>query len=151
MEHWHLYGAAHSERIATVVEAGVYVERGREFTDPSASLYCAHRHGPEGDVICHGLRSQIGANTRVPPTTEHDDRADQTIAFEDYLCLQCRTAIPPRLHAAECIRFGHRMENHTNTGAPFDVEANGDIARVGCEGCQRTADETLGGAGGRNL
>ena len=47
--------------------------------------------------------------------------------------------------------FENRMQSYTNTGAPFDVEANGDIARVGCEGCQRTADETLGGAGGRNL
>ena len=43
------------------------------------------------------------------------------------------------------------MENYINTGAPFDVEMNEDIVRVGCEGCQRTEDETLGGAGGRDL
>ena len=150
-EHWRLYGAAHSERIATVVEARIYADRGREFTDPSASPYCAHRHGPEGDIICHRLRSQIGANTRIPQATEHDDRANRTLAFEDYLCTQCRAAIPPRLHTLERIRFGNRMEHYTNTGAPFDVEVNEHIVRVGCEGCQRTADETLGGAGGRNL
>ena len=152
-EHWRLYGAAHSERIATVVEAGIYADRGREFTDPAASPYCAHRHGPEGDIICHRLRSQIGANTRVPQATYayNHDRANQTLAFEDYLCTQCRAAIPPRLHTLERTRFGNRMEHYTNTGAPFDVEVNEHIVRVGCEGCQRTADETLGGAGGRNL
>ena len=152
LEHWRLYGAAHSEQIAAAVEAGVYVDNGREFTNPSASPYCAHRHGPEGEVICHRLRSQIGANTRVPPSTEHDDEsALQTIAFDDYLCSQCRAAVPPRLHQLEHVRFGNRRQPYTTTGAPFDATESGDITQVGCEGCQRTADETLGGAGGRNI
>ena len=159
MEHWHLYGAAHSERIATVVEAGVHVNRGREFTDPSASPHCAHRHGPEGEIICHRPRSQIGANTRVPPTTEHDDRTEhQTIAFDDYLCSECRAAIPPRLHPLERIRFGNRTETHTSTGAPFDMATNGDTqsTNIGCPGCDirhiqdTSIDDTAGGAGGRN-
>ena len=172
-EHWHLYGAAHSERIATVVEAGVYANRGREFTDPSASPHCAHRHGPEGEVICHRPRSQIGANTKVPPATEHDYRTEhQTIAFDDYLCSECRVAIPPRLHPLERIRFGNRMETHTSTGASFDVATNEDRVRVGCEtapfaedvqttnvgcpGCDirhtqdTSIDDTEGGEGGRS-
>ena len=95
-----------------------------------------------------------------PPATEHDDWLEyQTIAFEDYLCTQCRAAVPPRLHSLEHIRFENRMEAHTNTGGPFDVTTNedlpqhpaGEIVLVGREGCQRTEGEALGGAGGKYM
>ena len=40
---------------------------------------------------------------------------------------------------------------HTTTAAPLDIAENEDTIQVGCEGCQRTADETLGGGGGRSI